>query len=105
MISYEYFNNVIKELQMADDLINSANDIVQIEFMCNISMQDTVIDLLSRMMNDVEDFISYWVYEMDFGRKWTDDTCTEKDDTPIILKTTRQLYDYLVKNYGGNTNE
>lgn len=52
------------------------------------------IALLEEIMHDKDEWISYWVYELDCGRKWVKDTITSKGiDVP--LKTIRDLWEIL----------
>ena len=55
------------------------------------------------MFNDKSEIIDYWVYDLDYGKKYKDGCITEADNTNIILKTSEDLYDYLIKEM--NTNE
>ena len=41
--------------------------------------------------------ISYWVFELDFGRKWTENSVTDSYGYPIKLQTSDDLYNYLTK--------
>ena len=55
---------------------------------------DTVT-LLERVTNDTSSWISYWVYELDCGRKHKDYTITEPDGTTIKLATIEDLWKLL----------
>ena len=53
------------------------------------------VGLLSQMMHDEYENISWWCYETDFGR----DESMRKiyiDGEPLDLKTPEDLYDYLI---------
>lgn len=58
----------------------------------------TVIDLLEFIFNDKDQWISYWIFELDFGKDYEDGWVTQKDGAVIPLKTVEDLYDLLVKN-------
>ena len=47
----------------------------------------------------IDEWISYFCFEMDFGRKYKPDEeyAWEKDGTPIKIGTPEELYDYLFK--------
>ena len=47
--------------------------------------------------------IEYFIYDLDFGTKWTSTSYTEKDGTPIDISTSEKLYDYLVSIKNENT--
>lgn len=55
---------------------------------------------MSKVMHDKDDWISYWIYEQDFGKEWDENTACEEDGTPIVCTTPRQLYDFLLRNAG-----
>ena len=45
----------------------------------------------------IDDWISYFCFELDFGRKYQLGDVSEADGTPIPLGTPEELYDYLFK--------
>ena len=66
---------------------------------------ETVIDLLKFIFNDKNQWISYWIVELDFGKDYEDGWVTQKDGAVIPLKTVEDLYDLLVKNMEENGGE
>ena len=46
---------------------------------------------------DKDEWIDYFCFELDFGKKWKEGVITEKDGTDIILKTAEDLYNLLEK--------
>ena len=63
---------------------------------------ETVIDLLEYIFNDEGEWIQYWTFELDFGKRYEDGWVKRKDGTTIPLKTAEDLYDLLVKNMEEN---
>lgn len=60
---------------------------------------DTVLTLLHRIMEDTEeDWISYFCFELDFGKKYKPGTVLDSNGAEINLSTIDSLYDFLVKN-------
>lgn len=55
-----------------------------------------VIELLSIIMKDTDEWISYWFYDLDCGQKATDDTVTFNDE-PVPIRTPRDLWNLLVE--------
>lgn len=53
------------------------------------------LELLKDVFNDDGDWISYWVYELDFGRKARKNSITDKDGRNIPIKTMKDLYNLL----------
>ena len=44
---------------------------------------------------DSDEWINYFCFELDFGRKWEPGIISGKDGEPIDLSTPQALYDYL----------
>ena len=58
--------------------------------------------VLSDSMCDRGDWVNYYCWELDFGEKWEPGTVTEKDGTDIPMKTSEELYNFLLKEYQSN---
>ena len=57
-----------------------------------------MMDVLEDVMDDHWNYISYFVYELDWGkRKMAKNCVTEKDGTKTSLQTSSELYDYIIK--------
>lgn len=61
------------------------------------SHHDTIVNLLRRMFLDDDDFIGYFLYEIDFGRSELANSVRDVDGTPIPMSTPGDLYDFLIK--------
>jgi len=57
-----------------------------------------IVKLLQESVNDQEEWISYWIYELDYGKKWRKGTVTDKNKKDIKLQTAEDLYNYIVEN-------
>lgn len=57
-----------------------------------------VIDLLITLTGDNKEdsIIKYWIYELDYGRKWVEGTITDVDGVDIKLQNPEDLYKYLI---------
>ena len=55
--------------------------------------------LLESIMQDSFDWIEYWLYELDCGRKYRPSSAKDADGKPIKLKTISDLYALLKKEY------
>lgn len=53
-------------------------------------------DALKEEFNDKNDWISYFIYDLDFGDSYSEGDVTEKDGTIIDISTVEKLYDFLV---------
>lgn len=67
------------------------------------TQMSTVITLLATLMHDVDDWISYFCYELNFGDYEDENAITRFDGTPIPLHTTRQLWNLLVEDAENGT--
>ena len=106
------FCETIKRLRESSDLQDKVNalfrasrDNIELDFMnaaaLQISHESTVVKLLEILMNDSDDGygsnISYFIYELDYGRKYEPGMITDENDREIDLSTAEKLYDYLVQ--------
>ena len=57
---------------------------------------ELVLDILRTVMGDDEDWISYWMYELDCGREWKPYMVT-KNGEDIPLRTMEDLWNLLNK--------
>lgn len=57
-----------------------------------------LLELLKSTMEDTSEWIEYWLYELDCGRKYKPSSVTH-DGKPTKLKTIADLYALLRKNY------
>ena len=105
-ISKEKFIRIIKRLKETEKIKNEIDKIIKESTDCIISdftnasslmicHEDIVISLLE-IMFDVGETISWWIYDLEYGKKYEDGCITEEDGTIIDLSTTEKLYDYLV---------
>lgn len=111
MISKERFVNIIETLKETNDFVEETNekamklqDAIRSDFFnamsLSISHEDIVIQLLENMFND-EDIISWWLYDLDYGRKFKIGCIQEEKEGKIVkydLSNAEKLYDYLVDN-------
>ena len=107
MITKQEFTDTINELKEVNDFVEETNnkarelkDAIISDFFdigsLSISHETRVIFLLERMFNT--DTISWWIYELDYGRKYETGCIMNADGTPIDVSTAEKLYDYLVEN-------
>lgn len=55
-----------------------------------------LIKVLQNVMQDQSDWIGYYCWDLDFGKKWVPGTITDKDGhTDIVLKTAEDLWNLL----------
>lgn len=73
-------------------------------FQLNPGYEDTVIHLLELLTHDDEEWISYFIYELDFGKDYKEGTIYQKNEKTgekvnIKLSTVEDLYNYLEANF------
>lgn len=59
---------------------------------------EQALSLLGFIFDDKDQWIDYWVYELDFGRQYKEGTITDANGENIPLETVEELYELLVKN-------
>ena len=106
MITKERFIQIIKRLEnynklqeqinsLFDECIdNKENDFCNAGGIC-IGHESVVVELLENMFNT--DMISYWIYELDYGKKYKKGCVLDENMNEIDLSTAEKLYDYLIK--------
>lgn len=110
LLSREEFVKIIERLQAANDIQNKVDEIfreskdnIENDFMnaasLQISHESIVIALLKKIMGDDEYYsdIEYFIYELDYGRKYIDGMISDNDGNHIDFSTSEKLYDYLIK--------
>lgn len=111
MISKEEFVKIIERLKETNDFVDETNekarklqDAIRSDFFnamsLSISHEEIAVQLLENMFND-EDIISWWIYELDYGREYKKGCIQEEKEGKIVnvdVSTAEKLYDYLIKN-------
>lgn len=92
----------IKEMHDAEDNITKALQLLgEKDFPIYFSLTKPItfmMEILKDAMNDKYDYISYFVYELDWGKhKMARNCITEKNGKKISLQTESQLYNYIIK--------
>lgn len=107
LISKQEFVKIINRLQNYEKLQDQINELFK-NYIDNRE-QDfnnagsicighvTIVVKLLESMFETEDLISWWIYEMDYGNKFTIGSLTDNGKY-IDLSTPEKLYDYLVQN-------
>lgn len=106
MISKKEFVEIIERLKNYNDLQDKIDDLFknnidnkEMDFMnagsiC-IGHESVVVYLLERMFDT--DMISYFIYELDYGKKYKAGCVLDENMNEIDLSTAEKLYDYLIK--------
>lgn len=105
LITKEQFVKHINEIKKMSEIETKINEVMgELEF-CQLSFGDyeqIAVNILTNAFTDEENgWISYFIYELDFGKKWHEGSVTEKTDgndkKDIPLGTAEHLYNLLVR--------
>ena len=106
------FVKIIDRLRESSELVDKVNELfwnsrdnVECDF-CNgaglqISHESLVVNLLEKLMRDHCENISYFIYELEYGKQYKAGMVTGPEGD-IDLGTSEALYDYLVREYFEN---
>lgn len=113
MISKEKFCYIIKRLENYEKLQDKINDLFKElvdnteQDFCNaggicVGHETVVVDLLCEILepgvSERDSFISWWIYETEFGKRPDFAYVILKDGTRVDLSSADKLYDFLVEN-------
>lgn len=90
---YNDLQNKIDDL-FEESIDNKEMDFVNAGSIC-IGHESVVVYLLERMFDT--DMISYFIYELDYGKKYKAGCVLDENMNEIDLSTAEKLYDYLIK--------
>ena len=103
------FEDIMNRLREASDLkeqvdrlFRNSRENIENDF-CNaaalqISHESTVVFLLKKMLHDKYDYIEYFIYELDYGRKYEAGIITDENGQDIDIHTSDLLYDFISNN-------
>ena len=106
VLSQEEFVDIINRLREASDLQEQVNKIFrnsrENDFYnaaaLQISHESTVVFLLKKVLCDKYDYIEYFIYELDYGRKYESGMITDENGQDIDIHTPELLYDFILDN-------
>ena len=103
------FVDILNRLREATELVDKVEALfrdsrenLECDF-CNgaglqISHEGIVVKLLERLMQDNAGNISYFIYELDYGKTYKEG-CISDQSGNIDFSTPEKLYDYLMQEY------
>lgn len=102
MIEYERFKAYMEELKIILDEDKELDDVlgkISPDFggFHNEKAIELIMKLLKRLTNDYYDWISFYVWECDFGKE--KGRLFDSNDKEIPFKTIEDLYNVLKENY------
>lgn len=102
MISKDKFCDYISEIQrlniIEDKLQQATADLDFFKFsFCDY--ESLTVSILEDIFNDTKNgWISYWIYELNYGKDYCEGCVISKEGSIIKLKTAENLYDLLMDN-------
>lgn len=104
-LTKEEFVDIMNRLKESKELVDKVNELfynsrenIECDF-CNaagmqISHEIVVVRLLEKLMHDESEVISYFIYELDYGKECKLG-CVINNERDIDLSTAEKLYEYL----------
>lgn len=108
-LSKDEFVDIIHRLQEASELVDKVEELfrnsrenIDCDF-CNgarlqISHEGIVVRLLEKLMHDDAEIICHFIYELEYGKAYTQG-CVMDGDREIDISTEEKLYEYLIEKY------
>ena len=102
------FSDILDRLREASDLkeqvdrlFRNSRENIENDFYnsaaLQISHEHLVVFLLKQIMRDKYDYIDYFIYELDYGRKYEEGMITQADGRNIDIHTPELLYDFILE--------
>ena len=103
IITYEQFKKCIKSIidqyKYIDKIYDATDGMINLWENEKLTTYNALYDLLRDLTNDKNDWIEYWLYDCECGkRKDFCDSVSDKDGNKIPFTTTKDLWDILVMN-------
>lgn len=108
-LTKQEFVDILNRLREATELVDKVEELfrdsrenLECDF-CNsaglqISHEGIVVKLLEKLMQDTLGNVSYFIYELDYGREYQEGCISDKKGN-IDISTSEKLYDFLMLKY------
>lgn len=98
------FKKLVDSSHMLSDALANYDNCTDFGGFSNMRAESIIVDLLNILVQDFPDdyvgsTIDFFIYDLNWGKDWTEDSICEADGTPIRLSTFEELYDYLEQHY------
>lgn len=103
-ISYEEFFDCISKIIVHYEKLNRYSKILSFDFIQDLQeVSDQLEFVLIKLCNDEEGgWINYWLWELDFGKKYYEGSIVDENNEFVRLETIKDLWNLLEKNYCSN---
>ena len=95
----ENFNKLLETIEAHSAFITNIYKDYGIDFTNSplIDIESQVEKCLKAHFNDESDWIGYWMWDLDFGKKWKEGMVADEYGKDIPLKTSDDLWNLLNK--------
>ena len=90
-LTKERFCKTIRQIQEVYDYSDKQNHIDG--YLYEPTCIEQALGLLAFIFDDKDQWIDYWVYELDFGRRYKEGMITYSNGENISLETAEELYE------------
>lgn len=102
VLSKEDFIKVMEEVKRQYDFYDALNDVFDKydsdNSVYNYKFMDICISLLSAIFHDDNDWIGYWIFELNMGKSFELGDVLDEEGNAIDISTIEKFYDFLIKN-------
>lgn len=63
----------------------------------NSNLRDAIVHILAWELNDNDGFIDYFIYDLDYGKKYTPGCMGDENGKDIDISDSGKLYDFLTE--------
>ena len=100
MIDRKTFHKWMDRLVEAGEIVDTISECDYfsdklVESLCRVF--DLPIDLVSDLMGDTDGWISFWLFELERGKKFDEGSIVDRDGKPVSVKTIDDLYDRIME--------
>lgn len=94
--------NMARELSCVFDKYNYQTDWISGEFFADDNAMEWILVLLEDIFKDESHWVRYWMYDLDFGRRYEPGTVISSDGKNIELYSVTDLWNLLMENLNDN---
>lgn len=97
----KHMNRIVQVVEFENKLWELCSETYKNGLDCELTfptLAEDVVSLLSAATGDKDEWIGYYVFELECGKKYKDGTITDADGSFIRLKTVKDLWDLLSTN-------
>lgn len=102
VLSKKDFIKVMEEIKRQYDFYDALNDVFDKydtdNSVYNYKSMDICISLLSAIFHDDNDWIGYWIFELNMGKSFELGDVLDEEGNAIDISTIEKFYDFLIKN-------